>query len=1336
MRRFVPFALLLLAAPVHAQDWGLTRDDMRPNAMTPSMTTMTSTMTGMRPGMGGGMRPDTSADMGSGDTSATTPAADRNAVLIARYRAVLANDPKRGFAYQRIADLFRERDGSLEGWRDELRAEVGRDPNAYAARMLLGHVLVDLGRPGEARESYEAALALRADDPTARVALGALLRSSDPARARELYEGALEHTRDDEARSELLRELGELALDADDYEAAQRFFGRLGGGAAGSVFLKTELARALVARRRFEQAIAEYERVLGTLRGDNRVLPPVLRELAEVQLEAARMDDAIATLDRALRLAGPSSGVRRELLDVMVEAYRRAERLPELAEKLERARDFDSVDLLGRVRDELGDSDAALEAYRRALRLDPRSVDTRVRLVRLLSRSGRLDEVVGEYRELVRVAPRESRFVVELAQLLMQTGQREEALRLAAQTGQRNARDASVQRALAELYAGWGEDELATRALAALVRLEPRDPAHLVALGEQQLAEGDEAAALATWRRIVAGDARGEDHATLAAVLADHDFLDEAEARWRDAVRADESRVEWVRGLAAVLERPRTRERPDQRRARDEEAVRHWQSVMAIAREEGARREARQRIVGIWSRRRELPDKVREWRQRFDATPPDIEAGRYLAEAYLRQRPRAADQAEAVLRRITELEPGDVESLKALERAHTARGDLAGAIEVLRRLVQADPRHAASYLQRMASHAHALYRDAEAVEFAAAAVERAPDDAEGHRRLGDLHRQRQDVERAIRSYSRAIELDDRLFATYFDLAELHLARGEVEEAARLYRVVLRTCPDDDFVARAGRGALQIHLGAGTLEELERDVLPLALAHARRPIFRRLVVELYDSWVPEVARRAERGDEAAAAELRRIAARSLKPLLEALADPSLAQRRIAVDVLGRLESPNAAGPLLASAESDDGPIELRVRALLAAGAVASPSFASRLLALAKGPERRLREAGAWGLARIAEGPAVEALRSLLDEGDPGVRAYGALGLGRAQDRRSAARLELALREDRSVVVQAAAAWSLGQLAEPAHVPALRVALRHGGLVSRAAAQALGMMASDARAAHALTGALFEPDAELREAAAAALRGGRPDERLPIPTGTAQAYLAERARVTATEPPRLAPLRDGLLDAAREALHGPLERVLVGIEVLTPARDEAGPVAVGALTRRDGTWTDETAATVDAEREAIGAALVPDLVALAAHPAPEVRARVANLLGRARGANVAEALARLVADADETVARRGLEAVDRPHVDEGLVAAVEQLAQTHAAWSIRLRAVEALVRMQQGRATLARALTEDEYAFVREAAARGLVTLGAEPTTLAPAANDPEPRVRDAATPSSR
>ncbi|MBX3252176.1 MAG: tetratricopeptide repeat protein, partial [Myxococcales bacterium] len=941
LRRFrtlVPALVLTLtwaAAPAAAQDWGLTRDPGMAPGMAPGMTPAGMTPAGMRPaGMATPMAPVVMRTDEDAPAPTGPAATDRDAVLIARYRGVLLADPKRGFAFQRWLELYRGRDGNLDGLVRELRAEVEADARAFAPRVLLGHVLADLGRGVDARALYEEALRLRPDAAGPRVALADLLREADAARAASLYAEALERTRDDESRAELLRQLGDLALDAGDWDAARRWYDRLAGGRAGTVYLKTELARALAARGERERAIAEYERVLTQLRGDNRVLPPVLRELAEVQLDAGRSDDAVATLGRALRLAGPGSGVRREILDVLAEAHRRADRLPELIAELSRARDFDSVELVGRLHDELGDTDAALDAYRRALRADPRSVDTRVRLVRLLSRSGRIEDVVAEYRELVRVAPREPRFVVELAQLLMQTGKRDEALRLAAQTGQRNPRDVGVHQALAELYARWGEDALATRAIATLVRIDPRDPAHLVALGEQQLAEGNEAAARATWRRILAvGGA--EAHATLAAVLADHDFLDDAEQQWREALRADESRVEWVRGLAAVLERPRVRERPDQRRARDEEATRWWQKVLEVATEEGARREARQRIVGVWSRRNELPGKVREWRTRFDATPPDLEAGRFLAEAYLRQRPRAVAEAEGVLARLVQLAPGEVESLKSLERVRTARGDLAGAIEVLERLVDADPRRAAQYLQRMAAHAHALYRDADAVRYAAAAVERTPDDAEGHRRLGELYRQRQDTDRAIASYRRALELDDRLFATYFDLAELLLARGEVDEAAGLYRAVVRTTPDDDFVARAGRAALQIHLGAGSLEALERELLPLAIGQPRRPIFRRLVVELYDSWVPELARRAA-SDAAARDELRRVSQRALKPLLEALADPDPAQQRIAVDALALAGTTNAAEPLLAAAEGS-GPLDLRARALAAAGAIAAPSL---------------------------------------------------------------------------------------------------------------------------------------------------------------------------------------------------------------------------------------------------------------------------------------------------------------------------------------------------------------------------------------------------------------
>ncbi|MEO0326337.1 MAG: tetratricopeptide repeat protein, partial [Myxococcota bacterium] len=678
--------------------------------------------------------------------------------------------------------------------------------------------------------------------------------------------------------------------------------------------------RALLARDEPDRAIAAYEQALAALRGDNRVLGPVLRELAEAQLAAGRTEDALATVDRGLRISGRSTGVRAELLDVLTRVHRQAETLPALAARLTReARRFDEVELLGRVRDELGEDEAALQAYRRALRLNPRSVDTRVRVVQLLSRSGRLEEVVEEYRALVRAAPREPRFVVELAQLLMQVGRREEALRLAAETSRRHRREVAVHQALAELYTVWGEQELATEELGALVRVEPRDPAHLIALGEQLLDSGDEAGALATWRRILQVERNaGEAHATLARVFADHDRLELSERHWRDALRREPDRAEWLRGLGSVLERPRRGESAAQRRERDLEAVRHWERVLVATEDSASRREARRRVVGVWARRNELPAKLREWRQAFAAEPPNVGAGRFLAEAYLRSRPRDVARAAAVLERVTALDPGDLESLLALERVRTAQGDLAGAIEVLQRLAEADARKAPRYLQRMAEHAHALYRDEDAVRYAAAAVARSPDDAEAHRRLGDLLRARQEFDRAIVSYGRALELNDRLFGTYFDLAELQLARGETDAADALYRKVLRRCPDDDLVARAGRASLQIHLGAGSLEVLEATLLPLAIAQARRPVFRKLAVEVYDVLVAPLARRWSDGGEgsaAARASLDRLGRRALKPLLEALVDDDPAQQRVAVDVLGYLGNANAAEPLVAMAEGD-------------------------------------------------------------------------------------------------------------------------------------------------------------------------------------------------------------------------------------------------------------------------------------------------------------------------------------------------------------------------------------------------------------------------------------
>ncbi|MBC7172714.1 MAG: tetratricopeptide repeat protein, partial [Polyangiaceae bacterium] len=404
-------------------------------------------------------------------------------------------------------------------------------------------------------------------------------------------------------------------------------------------------------------------------------------------------------------------------------------------------------------------------------------------------------EVIAEYRSLIASAPREPRFVVELAQVLLSVGRRDEAISLAESTGRKHPRDVAVHRALADLYTRFGEERRAASEIALLARIDAQDPAHLIALGAQQLGEGNREAAITTFRRILtAVRDRGEAHGTLARVYADHDLLDLAEQEYRLAVTSMPDEVRSLRGLAEVLERIREGETRSDRQRRDLDAIASWQKVLEGSGDDRvARREARRRIVGIWARRGQLRSRVAEWERAFDATPPDAEAGRFLAEARLQTRPPDTAGALAVLAKLSEIAPGDIESLLALERARVAAGDRAGAIDVLGRLLEADPRRAPHYLERMSEHAHALYRDGDAVRYAEEAVRRQPDDAQAHRRLGDLYRARQDMDRAVASYNRAIERNDRLFSTYFELAEIHVAAGRLTEADRLYRHVLRLC---------------------------------------------------------------------------------------------------------------------------------------------------------------------------------------------------------------------------------------------------------------------------------------------------------------------------------------------------------------------------------------------------------------------------------------------------------------------------------------------------------------------------------------------------------------
>ncbi len=146
---------------------------------------------------------------------------------------------------------------------------------------------------------------------------------------------------------------------------------------------------------------------------------------------------------------------------------------------------------------------------------------------------------------------------------------------------------------------------------------------------------------------------------------------------------------------------------------------------------------------------------------------------------------------------------------------------------------------------------------------------------------------------------------------------------------------------------------------------------------------------------------------ARAELGRIGARAVKPLLDALADDKESQQKIAIEVLAYVEN-KSAGPALYNYAVGTADKSLRVRAMLACGALRDPALLPRyeqMLAPKEGaaavlPTDSIAVAAAWGVARMGDRKAESLLLKLISSASPDVRALAALGLGLTHDRKHA------------------------------------------------------------------------------------------------------------------------------------------------------------------------------------------------------------------------------------------------------------------------------------------------------------------------------------------------
>jgi len=1357
-------ASLLAPAPADAQDFD-PRGRRKPPGGRPAQPGGRPAQPGGRPAQPGGQpgaRPTQ-----PGGAPGNPDAGQSQTVLIERYTKIVLSQPGSPFPLQRLAQLYRDKDGNLGALVKDLEARAASGADTYAATVSLAGIHKIDGRPDDAIKAYEKAIAQKATDPVAVLALARLLQDRGDPGARKRYEDALALQTVAADKEQTLRTLMTLALDAKDFAAAKGFHQQLVKMDATRLLVRAELGRELFQRAEYEKAEAEFKDLVAASAGDNRMLAPALKDLGKAQAKAHKNQDALATLKKALTAAGQEAAVRAEIYETITEIYRADQQLPVLITQIEgeHPSDFQRLALLGALYEETGDSAKALETYKKALAVNPRHIDLRLKMIRVLQSQGDLDKAIAEYEALIRAAPNNPQFVFEQCDALMQRGDRARALRLLTELEARGQTDEEVLSRLADFYGRIGENERSLKVLTRLAQVGANDPGHLTDLGDRYFQDGNQALAVQTWKRILTTiSPRSRALAALGEVYIEHDMTADGLAAFKEAVALEPQNLAYKKQLAGALERSRNHK----------EARVLWQELAEKAKQNGDKilaREARTRIVALWGFERILDQQVPTLAQKFAAKPPDVEAGRTLAEVQIHT--RKLGDAETTLRKVIDIAPGDADSYLALERVLVAANKLGEAIAVLEKLVVVEPKRARELYQRMGQFALQLYRDDDAIKYAARAVELNPDDAEGHRRLGEMYRQRQDFEHAIVEFRAAIAKNDRLYITYLELADLLLAKAQGDEADRLFRRVIRGAPDEELVSRAARLSMQINLGKGTLESLEQELLPLAIGNPQRKVYRRLLVEIYGNLTFALVQKSKHGsgkeaDEARAA-LARIGGRAVKPLLDALADGDAGQQRVAIDVLGYVQNKNAGAALFAFA-TGQGEAALRTRAMLACGALRDPALLPRYQSLLFPKQEgggeamtsdKIAEAASWSVAKLGDKRAVPLLKRLAQNGTPSMRAFALLGLGALKDKGSLPLLSASARSlDGGTVARAAAAYALGEMGEGAEATTL-VTLAEGtdALPRQMAVLALariGMARGEApggkAALAAITDAIFAGDAEgrahessesLRQAAAAGLvllatKGAaesRPDP-LPAPDETvdAEAVLDQLVPRNLSAKDRAAALltfEAALKRSAQSALATSTERARAVLDAFG-SREGAFDPFLGVED------APETAAARAKARE-IALALEPSVIALSRHPDPAVRTKALILLSRSKTDTASAAIATAVTDSSEGVQRIALASLGQ-HADARAVAAVAKVMRGHESWAMRVLAAQALGRLGSAGAgaeatrQLREAALKESYALVREAALVALASYDpkeAAPLAATMATSDAEPRVRETA-----
>jgi cellulose synthase operon protein C len=1261
---------------------------------------------------------------------------------IAVYKGILSRNPHDNGALAKLLDKYR-RYRTIDLLKGEYGKQLEKTPDDWATLVVLGHLNRKTGDDPRALDYWQKAVAKKDADAYTWLAIGEVHKAAGKNKdARAAYDKALKHSTEKPQKKKALRALADLALASNDTEAANQYFKQFLELEPGNAQLWMERGDAMLAAGKRDIALESYAQAEKLLGGDPTRRLDVISRRGQAYEGMGRDDEAVAEYRRAIKLAPRGYYLEVELTNRIIDIYRKKQGLPGLLAQYEKewsegSRGHFEWSTLGKLYEETGAQDKAVNALKKAVARAPTELDTQRRLITLLENSGRDDEALAQYEAVVRAAPGDARFQLDLADRYQRRGKDQKALAVLAGLIARFPNDPGVLGAIADMYQRWGKEDLAIAQYERLAKLEPDDPSHIVTLGEQYWQKKDTKRAMEVWKRLAASN-KPAAIAKLGEVLNEHGHPDEALAHYTKAIEMDKGKnPEFFKGRAAVYEGKKIYDK----------ALEDLDKVLSLlgtkSTDRMARREIRRKYVNIVARFNQREQQFKKkWIDGFangngtDATA--TEYGYFLVEYYSKTGKQEKGQPEKVLEQLHKRVPDDQELTLELVKQYRLSRKFDPAIQLLLDLAKLAPSREAEVYNTIADIKIEQRKDAEVAEWRQKAIDKSPNSPLGYEKLAEGYVAMQKFADAIGAYEKVLDKDPRNTKALFALSQLQIQAGTPQKAVDLLRRALRSASAEEDISRAGREAIALEEMTDSLGELEKVLSPLAFMMSHKPVYRRVLVDLYIRYVPRLVERERHGTDevrkAARKELDRVGGHGLQPLLEALRDEKEApQQRVAVAVLGHLGNKGAAAPLVHMAlqepQRDTRVIgtlaenlekEVRVEALIAAGRLGDPRVIDDVLKLMDHPDSTMREAATFTLGRTGDKRAVPALLKALSDRRPPVQTVACLGLAQIDDARVAQAAIATLADPRrDDVTRAACAYAIGSRKAMGGIPALLLAIADNrGEAQRVAAWALGQL-GDPKTLGPLVRAYFaragRSSDELVWAIGRVGGGGVAPAQIGIASGDypikGGKYDAPTAITALPGPlPRPAVPAKLVIDHADDISKGLLEALAehrdVVVSVLSDLDSDPRRLSLGALTP---TGNDPK---ITAAMAKIGAVLAPVVTTHLGSDDPKVRALAVSVIAKLDGNKDAAtaAIAKALQDPADQVRASAMNAIavlatrGAPPPD-----LVKSLSKTLASgmWPDRRVAAQALGRL--GTAGDPAALIKaagDPSSFVREAVASAL------------------------------